>query len=115
VQYAREGRAEVGAHLHPWVNPPHAEEVNAYNSYAGNLPREQELAKLKTLRDTIAEHFGFAPRIYKAGRYGVGPNTPSIMEELGFDIDLSLCSAFDYRDDGGPDFTDCHAEPFWFG
>lgn len=115
MQYAREGRAEIGAHLHPWVNPPYVEEVNAYNSYVGNLPREQELAKLKTLRDTIREHFGFAPRIYKAGRYGVGANTTGILKELGFDIDLSLCSAFDYRGDGGPDFSDCHAEPFWFG
>src|SRR4051812_24188695 len=28
------GRCEVGAHLHPWVNPPAEEEVNARHSFA---------------------------------------------------------------------------------
>ena len=30
--------AEIGVHLHPWVNPPFDEEVNVFNSFAGNLP-----------------------------------------------------------------------------
>src|SRR5258706_9452617 len=32
------GQAEIGVQLHPWVNPPHDEEVNEFNSYCGNLP-----------------------------------------------------------------------------
>jgi len=36
--FRREGRCEIGAHLHPWVSPPFDEEVNARNSYPGNLP-----------------------------------------------------------------------------
>jgi hypothetical protein len=40
------GRAEIGAQLHPWVTPPYEEEVNARNSYPGNLPRDPEAAKL---------------------------------------------------------------------
>jgi hypothetical protein len=39
---ADSGRAEIGAHLHPWVTPPFEEAVNARNSYPGNLPRELE-------------------------------------------------------------------------
>ena len=31
------GAAEIGAHLHPWVTPPHDEAVNVYNSYHCNL------------------------------------------------------------------------------
>lgn len=115
VQYAGDGRCEIGAHLHPWVSPPFVEDVNPYNSYVGNLPRDIEFTKLQILRDTISEHFGFSPRIYKAGRYGIGPNTTGILSELGFDIDLSICAGFDYRADGGPDFSANHAQPFWFG
>jgi hypothetical protein len=37
--FADTGRALIGAHLHPWVSPPHVEELNARNSYPGNLPR----------------------------------------------------------------------------
>src|SRR3954462_10264151 len=28
---------DVGAHLHPWVNPPHVEQVSPANSFAGSL------------------------------------------------------------------------------
>ena len=33
---------EIGAHLHPWVNPPDEEVVSPRNSFPGNLPRELE-------------------------------------------------------------------------
>ena len=47
------GRAEIGVQLHPWVNPPHDEEITEFNSFAGNLPRELERAKFRRLRDEI--------------------------------------------------------------
>jgi len=111
----RDGRALIGAHLHPWVSPPHEEAVNARNSYPGNLPPALERAKLGILRDAIATAFGEAPRIYKAGRYGVGPNSFAILEELGFEIDLSPAPPFDYRAAGGPDFSRRGLAPEWVG
>jgi len=115
LQIYKDNRCEIGAHLHPWVSPPHEEVVSSYNTYAGNLPRDLELAKLQELRNQIESSFGNRPTTYKAGRYGIGPNTESILEELGFDVDLSFCPPVDYRADGGPDFSDSLAEPFWFG
>jgi hypothetical protein len=94
----------VGAHLHPWVNPPFEEEVNRFNSFPGNLGRSLEAAKLKVLTDTIAERFG-RPRVYKAGRYGIGPHTAAILEEQGYEVDLSVCPHMDYSSEGGPDFS----------
>ena len=108
-----EGRAELAAHLHPWVNPPHEEEVCARNSYPGNLPAGLEREKLRVLTDKISEAFGQRPTVYKAGRYGVGPNTAEILEELGYGVDLSVCPPFDCSDDGGPDFTRSPTEPYW--
>ncbi len=110
-----DGRCEIGAHLHPWVNPPFDESLSRSNMYPGNLDRDLELAKLRNLRDAIEENFGFRPTIYKAGRYGLGANTAGILQELGFDIDLSFCPPVDYREDGGPDYSDTVAEPHWFG
>ena len=86
------GKAEVGVQLHPWVSPPHNEEVNPHNSFAGNLPSALERAKFRNLRDTIAENFGAAPLIYRAGRYGVGPNTAEILADGGIAIDSSVRS-----------------------
>lgn len=111
----QQGNCEIGAHLHPWVNPPFDEELTIRNTYPGNLSYQLEYEKLKQLRDKIKDNFHFTPSIYKAGRCGVGPNTAKIMEELGFNIDLSIYTSYDYSSDGGPDFSQCHADPFWFG
>lgn len=107
------GRAEVGVQLHPWVSPPHEEEVNQYNSFAGNLRPELEFAKLKHLRDTIEQNFGAAPLIYRAGRYGVGPNTARFLSEVGIAIDTSVRSGFDYSAGDGPNFRDLPLRPWW--
>ena len=107
--------AILGAHLHPWVTPPLAEELSAPNSYPGNLSRSLEVEKLRILTEAIEATFDHRPVIYKAGRYGFGPNTTSVLEELGYEIDLSVSPAFDYGVDGGPDYSHFSAEPYWFG
>ena len=107
------GKAEVGVQLHPWVSPPHDEEVNQHNSFAGNLPPALERAKFRNLRDTIAENFGAAPLIYRAGRYGVGPNTADILSDGGIAIDSSVRSCFDYSSQGGPNFREFPLRPYW--
>ncbi len=100
----RSGRAELGVHLHPWVNPPFDEDVCNANSFAGNLPEELEARKLQTLTSAIRENFGVSPLIYRAGRYGAGPNTARILKDCGILIDSSVRPRFDYSDSEGPDF-----------
>lgn len=107
--------ADIGAHLHPWVNPPHIEDVTAANSYAGFLPDALERAKLEMLCQRIAERFGRRPTTYRAGRYGVGPNSARLLEELGFRLDSSVRSRFDYRSQHGPDFRGMPLHPYWAG
>ena len=109
----RAGRAEVGVQLHPWVNPPFDEDVNEFNSYAGNLPEPLERAKFSALRDAIEERFGTAPLIYRAGRYGLGPDTAEILADHGLAIDTSVRSIFDYSGKGGPCYRDHPLEPYW--
>jgi hypothetical protein len=109
------GRCLIGAHLHPWVNPPFTEVVNRRNSFPGNLPPDLESAKLAVLGHEIGERFGVRPTIYKAGRYGVGPQTADMLEEQGYEVDVSVCPYMDYSAEGGPDFSACGPQPYWFG
>lgn len=111
----REGRARVGTHLHPWVNPPETEAVTPRNSYAGNLPAELEGAKLRALTDRIAQGLGRRPTLYKAGRYGVGPNTTALLEAEGYEVDASVVPHMSFDADGGPDFRRLGLAPYWFG
>ena len=108
-----EGKAEIGVQLHPWVNPPFEEEVTPRNSFAGNLPRELERAKFRTLREAIERNFETVPAIYRAGRYGAGPASAEMLAEGGIGIDTSVRANFDYSLDEGPDFRRHPLVPYW--
>ena len=109
------GQCQIGAHLHPWVTPPHDEAVNEVNSYACNLPPALERAKLVALTNAIAANFGFRPTMFKAGRYGLGRQTVESLQALGYRIDLSALVHSDLRPGHGPDFRGTPDRPFWFG
>ena len=114
-QFADRDACRIGTHLHPWVNPPHTEAVTAFNSYPGNLSPALERAKLEVLTATITQAFGTRPTVYKAGRYGVGPATSQILEDLAYKIDVSVVPYTSFASDGGPDFSALGFEPWWFG
>ena len=113
--FADSGRAVIGAHLHPWVSPPYVEEVNVRNSYPCNLPRALEAEKLQRLTEQIERSFGRRPVTYLAGRYGFGAHTASILEELGYQVDISPAVPIDFSADGGPDYSGYSSHPYWFG
>jgi hypothetical protein len=107
------GECDTGTHLHPWVSPPHAEDVTPFNSFAGNLPVELEEQKLRILTERIAEVVGTRPMVYRAGRYGIGEHSASVLRGLGYRLDLSVRARFDYSSEGGPDFTHYPIWPYW--
>lgn len=111
----KDGRSAIGTQLHPWVNPPHSEEVNGFNSFTGNLPLELQRAKLAALTDAVERAFDQRPLVYRAGRYGIGPETPALLAALGYRIDSSMRSAYDYSAEGGPDFSAVSNQAFRLG
>lgn len=111
----KDGACEVGTHLHPWVSPPHDEDVNSVNSYPGNLPADLERKKLTVLTETIESNLGLRPTVYKAGRYGVGPNTAATLAALGYNVDTSVVPHSSFTADGGPNFRGFSDRPYWFG
>ncbi len=114
-EFLDDGGCAIGAHLHPWVNPPFQEQVGARTSYPGNLPAPLEREKLARLTEAISDGFGVRPTMYKAGRYGLGPSTAQALEDLGYRIDASVVPFTSFADDGGPDFTHVGFQPYWFG
>jgi hypothetical protein len=109
------GECGIGTQLHPWVSPPFEEEVNRTNSFSGNLPEPLERAKLRILTETIEAGFGSRPIMYRAGRYGIGPNTAAILSDLGYRIDVSVRARFDYSDERGPNFSGMRPLPYRIG
>lgn len=107
------GRAEIGAHLHSWVTPPHHEVVNAHTSYQCNLAPALKQAKIERLTFALEKAFGERPTVFKSGRYGIGPRTPPMLARLGYKVDCSILPFHDLRADGGPDFRQAQDQPHW--
>jgi phosphatidylinositol alpha-1,6-mannosyltransferase len=114
-EYQADGLCDIGAQLHPWVTPPVVTAETERSSYPGNLPVGVEREKIRRLVDCIASSFDMQPKVYKAGRYGFGPNSAALLEEAGFETDTSLIPRTSYRAFGGPDFAAYDYTPFWFG
>lgn len=107
------GECLIGAQLHPWVSPPFEEVVCPYNSYPCNLEADLERRKLGILTARIVEQLGVAPRIYKAGRYGLDIGREGMLAELGYEVDTSVMPYRDFSGlGGGPDFFDYPDRPF---
>lgn len=109
------GECDIGVQLHPWVTPPFDSGQMATTSFAGSLAPEVEERKLVELARKFVECFGHSPRMYRAGRYGLGTNSTALLERLGFTIDTSVAPRTNYALVGGPDFTQYGYSPFWFG
>lgn len=110
-----QGDATIGAQLHPWVNPPFDEALTPHSSFAGNLPKPLEAAKLDRLTDALTAITGTAPTAYRAGRYGLGPNTLHLLAARGYALDSSMRAHYDYGAQGGPDYRAVASHAFRTG
>lgn len=110
--FRADARCEIGAHLHPWVTPPHSGEIDTYHSYGGNLAVALENEKLGSIIEAIRRNFGLQPGVFRAGRYGIGRQTPTMLRQFDIDIDVSVVPTFDFSNDGGPDFSHASRHPY---
>lgn len=115
AEFCRRGECEIGAHLHPWVNPPYTEPLGTRTSYACNLGVDLEREKISQLKGAILNGLGVSARVYKAGRYGFGATTADVLEALDFDVDASVNPHMDFTGDGGPSFEGFEPVPSSFG
>jgi hypothetical protein len=103
----------IGAHLHPWVNPPHSETLGPVASFTSNLDASLQSSKLRALTDIIGDRFNLQPRVFKAGRYGVSRTTTELLAGMDYHVDNSVCPRMDFTDAGGPSFAEFDADPFF--
>lgn len=118
------GRAEVGAHLHPWTTAPFVDEPGLrYNdsahSFPSELPTELVRLKLERLTTEIQSAFGSRPTSFRAGRFGFDLRCAKALSDLGYVVDSSVTPLAEWSAhkglpdrDGGPDFTSHTATPF---
>ncbi|MEO1993935.1 MAG: polysaccharide deacetylase family protein [Planctomycetaceae bacterium] len=110
-----DGRCEIGAHLHPWCNPPLDDVYDQRETYLCNLPADLQQAKIEWLTIAIMERFGQRPVSFRAGRYGLDITGARLLEQNGYRVDSSVIPFTNYSAGGGPDFTDAPWQPYYVG
>ena len=104
---------ELGTHLHGEMAEPGAYEPDVTNAVQRDYPREVEGAKLAWLTQAFRDAFGRAPRSFRAGRFGIGGNTVSLLEELGYAVESSVTPHVDWSDvSPGLSFVDAPTQPY---
>ena len=107
------GTAEIAAHLHPWNTPPLAEPFVSRNSMLKNLPADLQLAKLRRLTATLEEAFDVTPRVFRAGRFGLGSDTVAALLHCGYRVDSSVTPFMSWEGvDDGPTFVGAPLVPY---
>ena len=108
-----DGRAEIGAHVHPWCNPPLEEETSRRNSFLCNLPEALQRQKITWLTDAIQDRTGQRPVSFRAGRYGLDIVGARILADLDYVVDSSVIPFSDFSAQDGPDFDDAPSDPYF--
>lgn len=81
---------EIGAHLHPWCNPPYFGEVGEAESHVVNLPTEQVKQKLEVLIDKITSTLDIPPNSFRTGRWGIDSKVMQLLVEKNISVDSSI-------------------------
>lgn len=111
-----DGNAEIGAHLHPWNTPPLSEAFVPRNSMTKNLPAALQLAKIRALTTALGEAFDVAPRVFRAGRYGLGPETVEALICCGYEVDSSVSPFTNLEStDDGPNYEGAPLDVYRLG
>ena len=93
------------------MNPPYDRAGHADEQFMMNLPESLQREKLDALVDTIASRFA-EPRVFKAGRYGLGRRNGAHARTAWVSVDTSVCPRHDFREMGGPSFAAFDSSPF---
>lgn len=112
-------RAEIGAHLHPWTNPPFSrwDRSETVPAYPSELPPGVFARKLECLTGLLAGKLGAPPRSYRAGRWGLSAAHIPALLRCGYIVDCSVTPLVSWGDPGarerGQDFSEAPARPYF--
>ncbi len=109
---------EFGTHLHSEYIGPELKYENPAGTrsceFPCNLTDELEFAKIKSITELFNKCFGYYPKSYRAARFGADNDTLRWLAELGYNVDTSVTPNINWQSKGGPDFTKCPVQPYWF-
>jgi len=121
--WRQRGACEIGAHLHPWSNPPYDDDpphAPGRKTYPSELSGGAFFRKMLMLTEAIRQRAGVPPRSYRAGRWGFVDAHAAALSELDYVCDCSVTPLTSWADHvgaehGGPDFRGRPVHPYMLG
>lgn len=109
-----EPTSELGTHLHGEYAEPGAYEPDVTKEFQRDYAPEVERQKLTYLTDLFIRAFGHQPLSFRAGRFGIGPETIGILESLGYTVESSVTPHMDWASAGAPglSFVGSPSQPY---
>jgi hypothetical protein len=104
------GQCEIGAHLHPWCNPPMTPENDEFFSHVVNLPIDLVEQKLVNLLGKLRASFGKDISSFRTGRWGINSAVMALLIKHGITVDSSVYPYYRnsyFNCDGAP------VDPYW--
>lgn len=112
------GDFELGTHLHAAFIEPEKK----FHDYAGvdspdfqcAYPPKVEYQKLANLTALFEKQFGYAPRSFRAGRYGANHHSMRALEKLGYQVDTSVTPFIRWTEPNAVvDFRNAPLQPYF--
>jgi hypothetical protein len=111
--YYRENKCDIGSHCHPWNTPPIEEKIGSRQSFLCNIPSyDLVFRKIRNLHRKIEMAFHMSPSVFRAGRWGFGPNVLKALRALNYKTDTSITPFCDWGEIGGPVFSSTRNAPY---
>lgn len=82
---------ELGTHLHSeFITPQPQWDANRTKSIQMDLAEQVEKEKLTNLTTLFRETFGYAPKSFRAGRFGMTERGLRMLQDLGYTVDSTV-------------------------
>ncbi|MBT6691328.1 hypothetical protein HOB10_03280 [Candidatus Parcubacteria bacterium] len=117
------GQAEIGAHLHPWSNPPMTKERSwetKHHRFPHDLSEDELKSKMETLTNVIKDNFQIMPKSFRAGRWGFDKRVAKEITRLNYLVDCSITPKIDWtrtkgdpNGQGGKNFKHYQVAPYF--
>jgi hypothetical protein len=106
--------ADFGTHLHGEFAESSEHIPDATNEFQRDYSPDVERSKLTLLTQLFRDRFDRAPETFRAGRFGIGPASVGILQDLGYRVESSVTPHMRWDSAGAPglSFVGAPTQPY---
>ncbi len=120
--FKKQNSCELGVHLHGDFVGPVVKNKKFPGALCDDMQWEYspriERSKIYTITELFKTKFGYSPKSFRAGRFGISHHTGQFLKEMGYLVDSSVTPGVMWTSKTGvqfPDFRNFGLKPYFIG